>query len=112
MVGAQMTTIQKRVIEEVSKAYKSTLLKTWGTELVRRVTYLTINHPTKKPNRIGKMGTPIPMPMKTVSRTMKIRKTHTGFELHSHFIYSLFVSTFILDESEDLAISSMVWVAK
>ena len=97
MVGPQIITIQNRVTAEVSKAYRSTFRKTCVTALVRRVTYLTINHPTKKPNRIGKMGTPIPMPMKTVSRTMKIRKTHTGFELHSHFIDTLFA--FIYDNN-------------
>jgi hypothetical protein len=107
MVGAQMTTIQNRVTAEVSKAYRSTFRKTRGTKLVRRVTYLTINHPTKKPKRIGKMGTPIPMLMKTVSRTIKIRKTHTGFELHSHFIDTLFSSRYDkhLELWEYLAIS-------
>jgi hypothetical protein len=53
------------------------------------------------------MGTPIPMLMKTVSRTIKIRKTHTGFELHSHFIDTLFSSRYDkhLELWEYLAIS-------
>jgi hypothetical protein len=50
------------------------------------VTYLTINHPTRKPNRIQKMGIPIPMPTQMVSKIAKIRKTQPGFNLHSHFI--------------------------
>jgi hypothetical protein len=91
MVGPQIANIQNRVTAEVSKAYRSTFRKTCGTELVFAVIYLTKNHPTKKPNRIGKMGTPIPIPMKMVSSTMKIRKTHTGFKVHSHFINTLFI---------------------
>jgi hypothetical protein len=57
------------------------------------------------------MGTPIPIPTRKVSKTIKSVKTHTGFELHIHFIMALFVSKFFLDEREDLAISSMVWMA-
>jgi hypothetical protein len=89
MVGPQITTIQNRVTDEVSKAYKTTFRKTCGVELVFAVMYLTINHPTKKPNRIGKMGTPIPMPTKMVSRTMKIRKNQAGLIVCIHFIGTL-----------------------
>jgi hypothetical protein len=51
------------------------------------VIYLTANHPTGKPNRIQKMGTPIPIPTHRVSSTMKIPNAHSGLNSYNFLIY-------------------------
>jgi hypothetical protein len=86
MDGPHRTSIPSSVIAEVTKAYKITLRKTIDKDVVVEVTYLTVNQPTKKPNRIQKMGTPMPIPTQMTSSTTKIMKTHTGFFASIQFI--------------------------
>ena len=67
MVGIQITIIQNRVTAEESKPYISVFRNTRGTAVVVTVIYLTINQPTRKPNRMQKIGTPMPMATHMVS---------------------------------------------
>jgi hypothetical protein len=85
-VGPQMMIIPSRVTDAVITAYRRTLRKTCGIDVVLKVIYLTTNHPTGKPNRIQKMGTPIPIPIQTTSRRTKIPIAQRGLNPRNFFI--------------------------
>ena len=96
VTNPQMAIMPSKVTADVASAYQRTFRKTWRTSVVVVVIYFTENQPTRKPNRIQKMGTPIPIPMQILSRTTKIRKTQTGFFVCIHFMCALLGSDFFV----------------
>jgi hypothetical protein len=73
-----MATIIRKVKAEVTAAYRSNLLRTTLIGTVAAVAILTMYQPTGNPNSMQKMGTPIPIPAQSVSRTTKIIRAHLG----------------------------------
>jgi hypothetical protein len=89
IVGPQRIIIIANVKREVIIAYFKVSFKISFGFSSLRVTLLAIYHPTRNPNNIQKIGTPIPIPKQSKSRKAKIKKAIFRFNLKILFIVHL-----------------------
>jgi len=68
----------RNVTDDVTTEYLKALLKIASTLDEETVALFTTYQPTKKPKRMQKRGTPIPIPKKMTSRSTKTRKARLG----------------------------------